>query len=520
MTKARGSTESSVGPRAGPGSLAPALIFSGTLGVVLACLAVYKGVQDSDYFWHLATGELIDRIGVVPRADPFSFTWAGQPWNPYSWLSELLLYRLVSAVGDAGALIVFATAPAIICLVMSLTLGWRGVRTLAIALPLTLAGWTLLPYVTLRPQVISWVLMAVLVSILLGIDRRRRWPLLLLPPMIALWANLHGLWVIGVSVIGLYTAFTLLGRTRMASSRGLMVAVAVLSIVAAGLTPAGPLGIAYPLQYLNPDSWALEHIAEWQSPDFHDPTHWSLLILFVALALNRGRATPGWLVVLPVIAVAMSLSSIRNVPILAIWSVPTLAMGLEARLHAHGYHRPLAARTMLVRRLLEVGVAVCVAAVAIIALFPSDLSARISDEIGRRYPVNGVDQLEQLDPETRVLAEYNWGGYVISRLYALGGRVFVDGRDGEMYSSEVLNDYSDLVGAGSNWEQLLDEYAVEAILLRPAAPLVHGLVQAAGWCEVFRDDDQVLLLRQELAAGTCASYEFGSGQHLAPLVDP
>ena len=83
---------------------------------------------------------------------------------------------------------------------------------------------------------------------------------------------------------------------------------------------------------------------------------------------------------------------------------------------------------------------------------------------------------------------------MISRLYDAGARVFVDGRDGEMYSEAVLDEYTDLVSARPGWEQLLDDYGVESILLRPVAPLVKGLVQEAGWCEAHRDDRQVLLL--------------------------
>ncbi len=471
----------------------PALLFTVALGVALLCLVVSKGIQDSDFFWHLATGELIAESGRVPSVDPFSFTWAGQPWNPYSWLSGLALHWLVSSAGDAGALLVFAIAPALIVGILATTLTRQGVRTTAIALPLLLSAWTLLPYVTLRPQVISWLLMSVLVSLLTLAQPRRTSILFILPPMMALWANLHGAWVIGLAVIGLYTLMTLLGRTPMSPARRPVLGVAAACIIAAALTPAGPLGILYPLQYLDPASWALEHIAEWQSPDFHDPTHWSLLVLIVAVALNRGRATPGWLVLLPVIGVVMSLSSIRNVPFLAIWAVPTLAYGLNDRLHTRGSQRD-ADGDLVVRRLMELGVAVLVIVATLVVLYPADLSTRISVETQRRYPVDGVDRLLILDPDARVLAEYNWGGYVISRMYEVGGRVFVDGRDGEMYSDDVLDDYSDLVGAAAGWEELLEEYAVSAILLRPSTPLIRGLLQEAGWCEAYRDDKQVLLL--------------------------
>lgn len=471
----------------------PAFLFSVALGLVLLCLVVSKGIQDSDFFWHLTAGELIASTGEVPSVDPFSFTWAGQPWTPRSWLSELAGYWLVSIAGEAGALLAVAVMPGVIFGVLAFALTQEGVRTRAFALPMLLGAWTLLPYVTLRPQVTSWLLTAVAVSVLMSAREGRTWVLLILPPLLVLWANLHGAWVIGLAVIGLYTLMTLIGRTPMRLARGRMLAVMGACILAAALTPAGLAGILYPLQYLDPASWALENIAEWQSPDFHDPTHWSVLILIVALALNRGRATPAWLAILPVIGILMSLLSIRNVPFLAIWSIPTLAYGLSDRLKGHEWFVPPDRRAGMPIKLIELGLAIVVVAAAFVTTYPADVRTRVSDETERRYPVAGVDRLADLDPDARVLAEYNWGGYVISRLYEVGGRVFVDGRDGEMYSEAVLNEYTDLVAARPGWERLLEDYGVEAILLRPVAPLVKGLVQEAGWCEAYRDAEQVLL---------------------------
>src|SRR6185437_729591 len=91
----------------------------------------------------------------------------------------------------------------------------------------------------------------------------------------------------------------------------------------------------------------------------------------------------------------------------------------------------------------------------------------------------------------RVLAEYGWGGYEIHRLYDSGGRVFVDGRN-DMYSEQILNDYSHIRNADDGWQALLDRYGVQAILLPPGAPLVTA-ADDAGWCEAYRDEVAVLL---------------------------
>ena len=198
----------------------PVAILTLALGGVLFAITVAKGVQDPDYFWHLTAGKLIAETGRVPATDPFSFTWFGQPWTPHEWLSELLIYWIFSAVGRIGALVAFGFFPLAIFGTLAAALSRRGARVLAIGLPFALGAFVLVGYVTLRPQAVSWFLIAALVWFLMAArpDRPRR--MLLLIPLFVLWANLHGLYVIGLGIVGLYLLFTLAGRTPMSPARG------------------------------------------------------------------------------------------------------------------------------------------------------------------------------------------------------------------------------------------------------------------------------------------------------------
>ena len=96
-------------------------------------------------------------------------------------------------------------------------------------------------------------------------------------------------------------------------------------------------------------------------------------------------------------------------------------------------------------------------------------------------------------PDARVLADYGWGGYVIYRLHATGGRVFVDGRN-DMYAQQILEDYDAIRNADADWKALVSSYGVNAILLKPDAALTRGPALDGGWCEAFRNDTQVLYL--------------------------
>lgn len=468
------------------------------LGGVLVAITAGKGLRDPDFFWHLTTGELIVRSGSVPSTDPFSFTWQGQPWTPHEWLSEVLIYGLVETFGRIGALLVFGLIPALAIGVLAVMLARQGAGLLGFTLPAVLTSLVIAPYVTLRPQAISWLLLAILLWFLATLRPERPGRALWLIPLFVLWANLHGLYVVGLGVVATYGIFTVAGRTAMSAARWWFAAGAIGAVLASMATPAGPIGLFYPLRYVDGGDWGLANIEEWQSPSFHEPAHLAFLALIVAVGLNGGRRTPGWLVMLSWVGVAMGLLALRNIPIAAVFALPTLALGLSDRLRSwRGDRSPrsLPPRVALVRRVMELVAAAAVVVGAQLVLVPWSSSDQVRDAMADRFPIASIERLQDSNPDVRLLAEYGWAGYAISELYPTGGRVFVDGRN-DMYSQDILEDYSAIRAADDGWESLVDRYGVEAILLPPSAPVVRGFAQDAGWCEVYADGIQVLLVRE------------------------
>ncbi|HEX2141524.1 MAG TPA: hypothetical protein VHK28_04500, partial [Candidatus Limnocylindria bacterium] len=454
---------------------------------------------DPDYFWHVTAGQWMAENGRVPTTDPFSFTWQGQPWTPHEWLSELLMFWLVDGLGRTAATVLWGLFPAAIVAVQAAMLARKGVSVRAFVAPAVLIGLVITPYVTLRPQAISWLLLSVLLWFLWELRPEQPRRALLLIPLFVLWANLHGVYVIGLGVVLTYCLFTIAGRTPMSRAKGWMAAGALGAVAASAVTPAGPIGILYPLRYVELSDWGLANIQEWQSPSFHEPAHWAFLALIVAVGVNAGRATPGWLVMLSWVGIALGLVALRNVPIAAVFSLPTLAVGLESRLRARTARKPLPGpmgpSRALGRRVMELGTALIVVAGALVILIPPGVGNGPRANIAERFPVEGVEELRGVDPDVRVLAEYGWAGYVIHELYASGGRVFVDGRN-DMYDQQILDDYDAIKAADPGWEQLTDNYGVEALLLAPDVTVTRGPAEASGWCEQYRDEQQVLYLRQ------------------------
>jgi hypothetical protein len=194
----------------------------------------------------------------------------------------------------------------------------------------------------------------------------------------------------------------------------------------------------------------------------------------------------------------MSLYSLRNAPLLAVWSLPVVANGLAERWPARLAARPAPASQEKPRRAMEAIAALAVVVIGAVLVLPQTPAADIEGAIAEEFPVAAMDVLLEADPDARVVAEYGWGGYVIWSGFDAGARVFVDGRN-DMYEQAILEDYSAIRAADPGWQELLAEYEVGAMLWPPEVVLTRGLLDqpmpdGTTWCEAYRDEVQVLYL--------------------------
>ncbi len=317
-----------------------------------------------------------------------------------------------------------------------------------------------------------------------------------------LWANVHGLWVVGLGVVFLYGLFTLAGRTPMAApeARRWMAAAFVGCLFAVMLTPAGPAGILYPLRYIDSGDWGLANIHEWQSPDFHSVAHLGLLALIVTLlAVGLWNGTPGWMGVL-------AMGGRGAEPRQPAQRAAAGGVGGPGDRHVAGgpLARPADAAPGAGNDRSGRGGSWrwpppwWWSWAAPSSSCPRRRRSHLEESITHVFPVASLDIVLEQNPNARVLAEYGWGGYVIYAGYDHGARVFVDGRN-DMYDQSILEDYSAIRSADPGWQELLDSYQVDAMIWPPDVVLTRGLLDqpmpdGTTWCEAYRDDTQVLYL--------------------------
>jgi hypothetical protein len=453
------------------------------LGIGVYALLLINGkalLNDPDTYWHIAVGQWILDHGALPRVDIYSFTKAGEPWISTSWLAQVMFAEVYDWAGWSGPVVLAAFASALTFALLAFYLGPRigeKYALLASVAALTLAASHLLA----RPHVLALPVMLVFVYGLVVASEARKAPSLLLLPLMALWANLHGSFVLGLALIA-GVALDALWNAESGQRAALAVrwlAFAAAALAASCVTPYGWGSILAARKIL--DLGELLHlIDEWRPADFSYVTPLELGLLGglgAALYWRIVLSPPRILLLLGFIH--MALSHVRNIEVLALLS-PLVVIS------------PLASFALAVRAArANVTIALLTALAAMLALSGWAVA-------GSRYspPATVSEQAaaEALKAHhaARVLNDMSVAGFLISR----GIPVFIDGRS-ELYGGTFALAYDHALELNDvdGFFNLLKTNDIDAVWLTPKTPAVRLLDRMRGWRRVYSDEDAVVHVR-------------------------
>jgi tetratricopeptide (TPR) repeat protein len=256
-------------PKIEPVPALPLRLLDGLVVVAFLGLAFLLGafpLNDTDFWWHLRTGDLIRRTGEVPRVDPYLFGGApNKAWIDLHWGFEVL----VSLGYRAGGVVLLNLAKcAITTLAVFLLLSAKRREWPAWAMVL---GW--LPALLVlggrmyvRPETLTLLYLAGFLAILFR-WKRMRWLALGLPVIQVLWVNTQGLFVLGPVVLAMALIDAAIEPGAFAKERRPWWRVALAATGLTGLAcvvnPYGLAGTLFPIELLGTmGNRAFETIAE------------------------------------------------------------------------------------------------------------------------------------------------------------------------------------------------------------------------------------------------------------------
>jgi hypothetical protein len=452
---------------------------------------------DPDLWWHLRTGQWIIETGHIPHTDPFSFTRAGQPWVSHEWLSEVVFYEIWNHAGAAG-LIVFAAVMTAVGFM--LLYGRCPGRPHWAAAATVLGALASAPAWGVRPQMITFTLTALLLWLIeRGQDRPRLllWIILLFP----IWLNLHAGFAMGPALLVAYCAGLIWEVATGEASweqagphfvRLVMVLLACLALVP--LNPSGTQLYRYPLDVLR-SAGMRTFIVEWFPPDFHQLRFAPFLLIWLVLlvALARSRSRPKGRTLVPLLLTTLAaLDAVRHIPIFVLLAMPVIAAAFPISLPS-GPSPPIRTISPAPKfRLVLNGTALVLMAVFTAARWDNLARGQAPLE-AELYPQKAVAYLHSRRVPRRTFVYYDWGGYAIWKLYP-DYRVFVDGR-ADLYGDDLLRQFERAVQLRAGWQQVLDDWEVQTILVPTSCALAQALLLDAHWHSEYRDAQAILLLR-------------------------
>ena len=428
--------------------------------------------NDGDTSWHLAAGRLILDGRAIPSVDPFSFTFAGAPWTAHEWLAEVLMAGALRAAGWPG--LALLTAAAVTALMLTVALFLRRRLPMAqVVIVLVLLFIVITPSILARPHVLAWALLALWTVILLRARHAGRAPGLAAALLMLVWANLHGSFVFGLVLLGLFGLEALVFRTdrrRQLSGWGLFGFVSLLLALA---TPHGAAGLLFPLQVSGMESLPL--IREWRPTSLAEDTMFLLVLGGVALLLAVKRVRiPVFRLLLLLLLVFLALQHVRHQAVLAIVASLVLAEPLaRARTEVDQSKKPRPGG-LLLTALLVLGLA---AIAAVRLAVPMERQSSGS---------NPLEAIAAVPPDLwarPVLNSYGFGGPLI----LAGIRPYIDGR-ADMYGDAFLVGHQAIVnGDRAAFDRAVARWGIVWTILEPGAPLVRALDADPRWRRVYAD---------------------------------
>ena len=414
-------------------------------------LLASKPLNDPDFWFHLKTGEYIVLNGLIPRTDPFSFTFNGHPWIAHGWLSGLIFYIIQSRVGFGALIFLFAL---LITLAFWFVFRRCNAHPLISGIAVLIGVLSMSTNIGVRPRVFTILLSSIFLYVLGNYARRGEGKAIwILVPLTALWVNLHGGYFIGLALIALTMMGIVLDRwlgdDQMMLRPRLLVLSAVMgaSVLAILANPYGAAMLTVPVRVLQSPVYK-QIIVDWLSPDFHRPEVLPFLLLLLltiaALALSPVRPKPSELLFFLATLYA-TLTSQRNMTIFALVAVPLFANYTQHWLNPNPLGTFLNKSTIFESRIIGV------LFLLPLVFFAVQLRSTVYGEVRQEtmdVPLKAVEYLKQNQLFGNTFTEPNiWANYLIWSMPS--NAVYIDGRD--VYPERFVAEYAKIVFGTTDW---------------------------------------------------------------------
>lgn len=495
----------------------------------IAIMGFARTTADPDLWGHLRFGLDLLETGSVIRPDPYSYLTAGVTWVNHEWLAEALMaiaWRAADAFGSPATGLVLLKLAMVVAVVGILYwhLLWRGLSAIAAGTIVLAYLPVLLPWLgAVRPQMFTYACFALTIAAIARAEAGQPRMLWVMPPVFALWANLHGgflagggicaLWLMARAVRRVFAREGVAASTWGDEARRFWLPVMVTGLATLATPYAGDLWL-----FLRTALTPRLEIAEWNPIVATSPEGVAYVILLTPTVLgwiySRREKRPV-LVFLYLVAALLPLIARRHSPLFA------LGLVIFAGEHmADAASRLVRRRAAGAKEIVHDGrggesdrvragavdavpapfvppvwmSATFVAmAIACLGLTTPYLRQVIVDR--ESFPVEAVRLIAASGVRTNMATEFAWGEYVLWHL-GPGVKVSTDGRRETVYSDAAYEETLQFMYGYGRWDAVLDHPGVDLALVPTKTwPTFNLMRLKQGWTLIYRDDRSALFGR-------------------------
>ncbi|MFZ2062939.1 MAG: hypothetical protein WAU82_18170, partial [Candidatus Binatus sp.] len=387
--------------------------------ILSIALATADNFAEPDLWIHMLTGQTTLRTGHIPRFDTYSYSAVGAPWHNHEWLSQVALAFFYAHLGVFGLKLLKLICSSILIVALAIGISATGAAARVQRLTLILSAVAISTQMQFRPQLFTFMMIAVvMMALAIEVYRGRAvlWPLI---PMFTLWANFHGGYIVGLGAMGIAAAVMFVqgwfgdaDRMRSAWRLGLI------TVGCAAATVINPFGVGlwFGVAHSVGDPLIRQVIADWVPLPKMILTLWrsspiellqyaTPILLFagfagaVALAPDLGDAA---MLAVATIFIGAAFYATRNVAIGVI--AVAIPLARHAGLALEGGGAQQADDGDLPAALL----AICAIAVALVG---GTLSNRL--KTWKPMPTGALAFMQQHKLHGNLLPQFEWGSYVL-----------------------------------------------------------------------------------------------------------
>lgn len=487
--------------------------------IVLAGILAFVNthpIRPHDFWWHMAVGREIVETREIPKVDTYSYTMHGTPYASYRmfWLPEIALYLIYTFGGPAlivavNSFLITSTYLLQLWLMYGLAHSWRGAAFVTLfAASLGFNDWNV------RPQVIAFPIAALFLLTIKTYHRHRRPGRLIVFPLgMIIWVNSHGTFPIGLFLIATWLAdetWTLLRhqrRTKKSETATQLWAPALAlatSVTACLLNPRG-IGLVHYITQIAGNSAIQSLVTEWAAPSFSTlggQIFLGMLILSIGLLILSHKPPTLFEAITFLAMTVLGLTTLRGSIWFGLIAAPTLASRLpelrrQATLRIRGWRQAPTRESPLLNAMLS-ALAIAASVVTLPWFKPFlQLPPAKAGLISQETPVAATRTLMRHNLPGPLFHDMSFGSYLIWAAQS-EYQVFIDPRI-ELYPEAIWMDYLRLSAADQGWEQTLNHYGAQTLMLSPStqAQLIQAARRSSEWIERYADKATVILTRYD-----------------------